>query len=108
MPALRVRIPQVRELKCARLVPEKLGHEIRFENISVYTPDGRSLLLARLSLAVSAGESCLIMGPSGIGKSSMLRVLGTLWPLFRSDNDIRSLTKFVRPNIKNMFPERKS
>ena len=45
-----------------------------FENCAIYTPDGDRLLIRNLSLTLKEGESCLVMGPSGIGKSSVLRV----------------------------------
>merc|ERR1712196_47782 len=36
-------------------------------------------VLKPLTLNVPSGQSLLIMGPSGVGKSSLLRVLGGLW-----------------------------
>lgn len=44
------------------------------------TPDGR-LLFDRLSFTVPYGVSMLIMGPSGSGKSSLLRIIAGLWPV---------------------------
>merc|ERR550537_483549 len=94
---------KVKELDCGELVPAKASSIVDFKHVDVYTPDGLRLLIKDLTLTLGVGESCLIMGPSGIGKSSLLRVLGKLWPLFRSDNDIRNLARFVRPRPMNLF-----
>ena len=44
------------------------------------TPEGR-LLFNGLTFRVDRGDSMLIMGPSGSGKSSLLRIIAGLWPV---------------------------
>ena len=57
----------------------QFGDNIKFENVTVRTPDGARTLVEKLDFAVSAGSSVLIAGPSGCGKSSILRVIAGLW-----------------------------
>jgi putative ATP-binding cassette transporter len=48
-------------------------------NVTVMTPDLQRTLVTRISLTVRPGESLLIVGASGGGKSSLLRVIAGLW-----------------------------
>ncbi|MDX8431620.1 MAG: ABC transporter ATP-binding protein [Candidatus Algichlamydia australiensis] len=41
-------------------------------------PSGKLEVLSRLSLSLERGETIAIMGPSGVGKSTLLSILGTL------------------------------
>ncbi|MEM9945596.1 MAG: ABC transporter ATP-binding protein/permease [Cyanobacteria bacterium P01_D01_bin.36] len=52
---------------------------LTINNLSLTTPDGKKQLIRDLSLCLPAGESLLIMGPSGVGKSSLLRAIAGLW-----------------------------
>lgn len=48
-------------------------------NLSVTLPNGRTLF-RNLDAHFGSGESVAIVGPSGVGKSTLLRVLGCLTP----------------------------
>jgi len=52
---------------------------LKLTDLTVQTPDGEKQLTRRLSLALQAGKSLLIMGASGTGKSSLLRTIAGLW-----------------------------
>ncbi|MEM9766946.1 MAG: ABC transporter ATP-binding protein/permease [Cyanobacteria bacterium P01_D01_bin.71] len=49
------------------------------ENLTVLTPDGRRCLCENVSFTVPVGESLLVNGPSGVGKSSLMKSLAGLW-----------------------------
>ncbi|MEL6489629.1 MAG: ABC transporter ATP-binding protein/permease [Cyanobacteria bacterium J06634_6] len=55
------------------------GPSLKIEHLSLVTPDGQKQLIRDLSLDLPIGEGLLIMGPSGVGKSSLLRAITGLW-----------------------------
>jgi vitamin B12/bleomycin/antimicrobial peptide transport system ATP-binding/permease protein len=48
-------------------------------HLTVKTPDQKRTLVTDLSVEIPAGEGILVMGASGLGKSSILRAVAGLW-----------------------------
>ncbi|KAH3666264.1 hypothetical protein OGAPHI_004453 [Ogataea philodendri] len=59
---------------------------LRFEQIPVIVPSSEGAngtkLLSRLTFKINQGENLLILGRNGIGKTSILRLISELWPLY--------------------------
>ncbi|WP_414754489.1 ABC transporter ATP-binding protein/permease [Anabaena sp. CCY 9910] len=73
-------------LQAAAKPPENVGtiktieeNHFAFENVTLQTPNYEQVIVENLSLNVQPGEGLLIVGPSGRGKSSLLRAIAGLW-----------------------------
>ncbi|KAM9147600.1 lysosomal cobalamin transporter ABCD4 isoform 2-T2 [Pangshura tecta] len=62
------------------------------ERVSLSAPSSDKLLIKDLDLRISQGNNLLIVGNTGTGKTSLLRVLGGLWESMRGN--IHMLTCF--------------
>lgn len=53
---------------------------IKFSNVSLIYPNSTRTVLENLNLEISEGEMVLVIGPTGSGKSSLLRLINGLVP----------------------------
>ena len=60
-------------------VSQKTGAVISVEKASLYVPQSDRLLVKDLSLSVVTNDRILLVGASGTGKTSLLRMLSGLW-----------------------------
>jgi putative ATP-binding cassette transporter len=68
--------------------PSRLGREkiamvpserLHFDNITLQTPNYQRTLIKDFTASIPCGESLMIIGGSGLGKSSLLRMMAGLW-----------------------------
>ncbi|HTM47103.1 MAG TPA: ABC transporter ATP-binding protein/permease, partial [Bryobacteraceae bacterium] len=55
------------------------GEDLGLEKFTLRTPNGERTLIEELTVSIPAGESLMIVGASGLGKSSLLRAIAGLW-----------------------------
>lgn len=89
-------IEQAHELPEPDVVEQ--GKRVALEALTVNTPTGRALV-TNLSLEVLDTEPMLIRGPSGVGKTTLLRAIAGLWPYCEG--------KIIRPASGVLFLSQK-
>lgn len=96
--------PDIQDEKDA-LELEDVNGDISFENVSFHYADSDQMVLQNVSLDVKAGEYIALVGPSGVGKSTMCSLIPRFYEptngVIRIDGkDIRKLTqKSLRNHI---------
>jgi putative ATP-binding cassette transporter len=84
-----------RKLRQSGTIRYAKSNFIGFEGVTIMPPVGTTEIVRNLSLRLNINERLLIVGPSGSGKSSVLRALSGMW-----DNGSGLVT---RPALKTML-----
>jgi len=71
------------------------GTEIEFQDVVCVTPTGKVLNQYGVSVKVPQKDSLILMGPSGSGKSSLLRALAGLWPIAKGKTVLPKQSLFL-------------
>ncbi len=58
---------------------------INVERVSYAPPGGKKAIVAGVSFALDAGDSCGVIGPSASGKSSLMRLMVGAWPCLQGN-----------------------
>ena len=80
----RARMDEIAEARAVSqpIKIERTGAGVAVETLDLDLPDGRPLQ-QDITLAAGPGKPLLITGPSGVGKSTLLRAIAGLWPFGR-------------------------
>ncbi|MFC0322414.1 ABC transporter ATP-binding protein/permease [Gallibacterium melopsittaci] len=76
--------------------------DIVFEDLSVFNAEGTTLL-NQLNLTLKTGQRLLIQGPSGVGKTTLLRTIAGLW--LYSSGKIRCPEEALFLSQKSYLPQ---
>jgi putative ATP-binding cassette transporter len=73
------------------------------DGVELDLPDGQPLI-TDVSLSLGPGESALLSGPSGVGKSTLLRAIAGIWPFGQGEIRVPSNTRILFLPQKSYLP----
>ncbi|MEM8718491.1 MAG: ABC transporter ATP-binding protein/permease [Cyanobacteria bacterium P01_G01_bin.39] len=79
----------------SRTIDTSKSSQIEIKHLTLQTPDDRTTLIKDLSLTIKPHDNLLIIGASGVGKSSLLRAIAGLWN--------SGTGAIAKPNLEQLF-----
>lgn len=80
--------PRTVAIKEIQVNPIENSHQIIVENLSLHNPRTGKPIAENLKFAFTEKENVILLGPSGLGKSSIFKVIGGIWPYGRGNISI--------------------
>lgn len=80
-------------------------NEFSADNVTVVAPSTGQVILADVSIRLEAGQALGLIGPSGGGKTSLMRALAGVWPVLRGHVrlDRADLSQWSEESIARSF-----
>ncbi|RIY32101.1 hypothetical protein CJP74_05490 [Psittacicella melopsittaci] len=75
---------------------------LEVKNLDLFTQEQRPLL-AQVQLSFVAGQWYQLQGPSGLGKTTLLRALAGIWPYYQGQSQIYSARRLFLPQKPYLF-----
>ncbi|WP_373975737.1 ABC transporter ATP-binding protein/permease [Chitinibacter sp. SCUT-21] len=86
-----------------RIEPQPIVQGLQLSHLSVSKPNGE-VLLSNVNLSLKAGDTLLIRGKSGTGKSSLLRAMAGIWPYAQGQYGLQGNTRSLFLSQKPYMP----
>ena len=86
-----------------QIIAETAGKPYAMNELKVRLPDGSPVVAAE-HVAIPANESVLVTGPSGVGKSTLLRAISGIWPFGSGQVSVPDGAKVMLVPQRPYFP----